>query len=218
MEAKLIKIDRNGSKHFEGMITCDRCGGSGIYVWMVCNGVPVPTIVDNGVCHKCFGAGKVKGKWIERTPEYQAKLDAKREAKAAAERAKWEAEEAQRKAEREAREAAERAAQEEREAQLKALREISKHVGTVGERMSLKVTYERSGSWEQKSFRGFGVDTMFAHIFKDADGNVFTWKTQKGIGIDCGTPVILTGTVKDHTEYKGEKQTQLTRCKIEARA
>lgn len=81
MEAKLIKIDRNGSKHFEGMITCDRCGGSGVYIWMVCNGVPVPTIVDNGVCHKCFGAGKVKGKWIERTPEYQAKLDAKREAR-----------------------------------------------------------------------------------------------------------------------------------------
>ena len=85
MEATLVKIDRNGSKHFEGMVKCSRCGGSGMIIFAVVNGVPVPTIVDDGVCWKCNGSGKVLGKWIERTPEYQAKLDARRQAK-------WEAE------------------------------------------------------------------------------------------------------------------------------
>ena len=108
MESRLVRVDRNGSKHYEGYITCDRCGGSGIFAYAVINGVVVPTIVDNGVCHKCNGAGKVYGKWIERTAEYQAKLDAKREAK-------WAAEEARIKVEREAREAKERAEREARD-------------------------------------------------------------------------------------------------------
>lgn len=93
---KLIKIDRNGSKHFEGTVECPRCNGSGLYIYAVVNGVPVPTIVDGGVCHKCNGSGKVLGKWIERTPEYQVKLDAK---KAARLKDKMEAAEAKRKAE-----------------------------------------------------------------------------------------------------------------------
>ena len=31
--AKLIKIDRNGSKHYEGECECDRCQGRGQYWW-----------------------------------------------------------------------------------------------------------------------------------------------------------------------------------------
>lgn len=209
MEARLVKIDRNGSKHFEGMLTCDRCGGSGVYAWCVRNGVIVPTIVDNGVCHKCYGAGKVKGKWIERTPEYQAKLDAKRQAK-------WAAEQERINAEWEAQQAALKAEQEAREAQLKAEREISKHVGEIGERLSIKGTYQRTGSWDQKSFAGYGMVTMYIHTFKDADGNVFTWKTQNTLGMEYGECVNLTGTVKEHAEYKGERQTVLTRCKVVA--
>lgn len=208
MSATLIKIDRNGSKHFEGMITCDRCGGTGIYAWCVRNGEIVPTIVDNGVCHKCNGAGKVKGKWIERTPEYQAKLDARRQAKRAAE-------EARRNAEWEAQQAAAKAEWEAQQAQLKAMREISKHVGKIGERLCIKGTYQRSGSWEQASFSGYGTVIMYMHTFKDADGNVFAWKTQNAINMEYGECVNLIGTVKEHAEYKGEKQTQLTRCKVE---
>lgn len=95
-ERKLIKVDRNGSKHYEGMVTCPRCGGSGIFFVAVHNGQGVPARPDAGVCYKCGGSGKVKGKWIERTPEYQAKLDARREAK---QKKKMEELEAKRKAE-----------------------------------------------------------------------------------------------------------------------
>ena len=207
MEAKLIRIDRNGSKHFEGYIKCDRCGGTGIYAWCVCNGVIVPTIVDDGVCHKCNGAGKVLGKWIERTPEYQAKLDAKRQAK-------WEAEQAKIEAERAEREAKEKAEREAEEARIKALKAISQYVGQLGEKVEVKGTYIRSGSWQQPSFRGYGTTTMYIHTFKDSYGNVFTWKTQNGLDLNYGEPVDVKGTVKNHSEYKDEKQTELTRCKV----
>lgn len=34
--------------------------------------------------------------------------------------------------------------------------------------------------------------------------------------VQKGSVVILDGTVKDHKEYKGDKQTVLTRCKIKS--
>lgn len=43
------------------------------------------------------------------------------------------------------------------------------------------------------------------------DGTVLTWKTSKDIDGDCNT---ITFTVKEHGEYKGIKQTEITRCKI----
>lgn len=208
--AKIIKIDRNGSKHYEGLVECDRCSGKGYYVIGVHNMQPVLSPLDGGVCWKCNGAGKVFGKWIERTPEYQAKLDAKREAKLEAKRAEWAAEQARIEAER----AAERARREAEEARIAALKAISQHVGQIGDKVEIQATYLRSGSWEQRSFRGFGTDLVFCHSFKDEAGNVFTWKTQKGVSLEPGQPVLVKGTVKQHTEYKDEKQTELTRCKI----
>lgn len=207
MEAKLIKIDRNGSKHYEGAIVCDRCEGRGWFAIGSHNGQLVPSHVDDGVCYKCYGAGKVKGKWIERTPEYQAKLDAKR-------KAKWEAQQAKLDAERAEREAAERAAREAEEARIKAEKAISQHVGQVGSKVEFKGSYVRTGSWEQKAYAGYGTVTMYVHTFKDADGNVFTWKTQNGVGMNYGENVNVKGTVKAHSEYKDEKQTELTRCKV----
>lgn len=210
MEAKLIKIDRNGSKHYEGEVVCDRCGGDGIYKWGAIINGERPQYA--GTCYKCAGAGKVFSKWIERTPEYQAKLDAKR-------RAKWAAIDAaaeQERKEREAREAEERAAREAEEARIAAQKAISQHVGEVGDKVEFKGSYVRTGSWEQKSFRGYGMDTMYIHTFKDADGNVFTWKTQRSFAFEYGENVNVKGTVKAHSEYKDEKQTELTRCKVTA--
>ena len=206
--ATLIKIDRNGSKHYEGMVVCDRCGGTGYIVHHVENGVPSIQWTDGGVCWKCGGTGKVHSKWIERTPEYQAKLDAKRRAKQEAENAKIAAERAEREAQR-------KAEQEAREAQIKAEKAISQYIGKVGDKVEIKGSYVRSGSWEQKSFRGWGFDTVYVHTFKDSDGNVITWKTQKGLPLNYGECVNIKGTVKAHAEYKDEKQTELTRCKVE---
>lgn len=198
MEAKLIKIDRNGSKHFEGDIKCPKCGGIGLIAHHIENGVPSWNWTDGGVCWKCGGTGIVHGKWIERTPEYQAKLDARRQAKLDAERAEYER------------------LQKEREARIKALKAISQHVGEVGERLTIKASYIRTSSFEVKTFSGFGTETMHIHLFKDAEGNVLIWKTTKPLGLEYGEPVEIRGTVKEHKVYKDEKQTVLTRCKVNA--
>ena len=215
--ATLIRIDRNGSKHWQGLVTCDRCGGKGIYHIGVHNGELIPAHPDNGVCYKCNGAGKVMSKWIERTPEYQAKLDAKRQAKldaiAAEQKAQEEEQERIRK-EEEAKAEAEKLAE---EARIKAQKAISQHVGEIGQRLTISGTFEYTAFFEVPSFRGFGTDTMYIHNFKDDDGNVLVWKTSSCLNRDAiyeGDQVQIKGTVKEHSEYKDEKQTVLTRCKI----
>lgn len=206
MAAKLIKIDRNGSKYYEGYVTCDRCGGAGgSDAWK-----------ETGwTCYKCSGAGKVFSKWIERTPEYQAKLDARRKAKALAKAEQYEKENAERiKAEQEQLEA-KRIAEEAEKAKIKALKEISQYVGDVGEKITITATYDHSAWFDVQI--GWKKERMYIHTFKDADGNVLIWKTSKGLGstgLHEGDLAQIKGTVKDHNEYKDEKQTVLTRCKV----
>lgn len=210
----LIKVDRNGSKHYEGMVECDRCQGKGYYVIGVCNNQPVLSPLDNGVCWRCGGTGTVHGKWIERTPEYQAKLDAKRAERQAKKQAEWEAERAKYEAERREREAKAEQERLAREAEIKAQKAISQHVGEVGERMALTVTFDHSAWYE--AHIGWMTQTVYIHTFKDSEGNVLIWKTSSNSlgNLEEGQQVTLTGTVKEHSVYKDEKQTALTRCKV----
>lgn len=238
--ATLIKIDRNGSKHYEGNETCPRCDGKGIYYIGVCNGELVPSWVDNGICFQCGGSGVVYKKWIERTPEYQAKLDARREAKhqkwledhaeeiAAKEAKEREEREAKLKeeAERKAREDAEREELERLEAIENQRKANSKFVGNIKDKIECELTYRFTASFEASSFVGYKTVIMHIHNFVDADGNTFIWKTEGCLAkpVDsleyeweypkAGTKMMVKGTIKDHNEYKGEKQTVLTRCKV----
>ena len=48
----------------------------------------------------------------------------------------------------------------------------------------------------------------------DKDGNIYTWKTSGGIYCNgYADEVELKATVKAHNEFRGAKQTELTRCK-----
>lgn len=214
--AELIRTDRNGTKYYEGAVECDRCNGKGIYYIGVCNGQLVPSHVDQGVCFKCGGSGKVQGKWKEYTPEYAEKLEARRRAKAEAQAKAYAEEQAQREAERKAKEEAERIERERQEAEEKARKAISQHVGEVGDKVDLDVVLEKRAWFDVPSFRGFGTDTMYVFTFRDEAGNALVWKTSSGLEIESGTKVRLTGTIKAHDEYMDEKQTVLTRCKVKA--
>lgn len=86
------------------------------------------------------------------------------------------------------------------------------YVGSIGERLEVKAVYQFSSHWTH--FIGYMIQTMYCHSFKDKDGNVLIWKTASSLGLEEGQEVTLKGTVKDHSEYKDEKQTVLTRCKI----
>jgi hypothetical protein len=51
--------------------------------------------------------------------------------------------------------------------------------------------------------------------FEDAQGRAVVWKTTSpGSGYKTGDHVLVTGTVKELGEYRGTKQTELTRCKV----
>ena len=212
--ADLIKIDRNGTKYYQGWVTCDRCGGSGgAEAWKY----------TGWTCYKCEGKGKVIGKWVERTPEYQAKLDARRAKKLEAKKAQLMAEEAERKMAQEAE--AKRMA--EAQAQIEAQKAISQYVGEIGQRLTINVKLVKTAYYEQRSFSGYGMTTVYVYILEDENGNKFVWKTTGGgldreiktpqgimyRPIDDGEVITVKGTVKEHSTYQGEKQTILTRCK-----
>lgn len=203
--ATLIRVDKNGTKYYEGMVPCSRCGGAGgADAWAY----------TGWTCYKCGGSGKEHGKWKEYTPEYEARLNARRQAK-------WEAQEkaladqrAKEETERKAREEAERIEREKQEAEERARKAQSNHIGQVGEKIDTDVILEKRAWFEIPSFRGFGTDTMHIYTFRDSAGNALVWKTTKGIATETGTKVHIKGTIKEHSEYDDEKQTIIIRCKI----
>lgn len=101
--------------------------------------------------------------------------------------------EAERKA-REAKDAAERAG--------------SSWMGKVGERVSFKIAdCVKVTSWETQ----WGITSVYKIV--DEGGRVATWKTSAWID-DKDIGKTIKGTIKELKEYRGVKQTELTRCKI----
>mgnify|MGYP003294549822 CR=1 FL=1 len=202
--ATLIRIDRNGTKYYEGMVECPRCFGNGGYDnWMA----------TGWTCWKCGGTGKVFSKWKEYTPEHEAKLRARRLAKIQKEQKELEAKAEAERFEREAKEEAERIAREAEEARIKAEKAKSQYVGKVGEKISTKATYIKTAWYD--FMMGWMEQRMYIHTFK-ADGNTLVWKTSSNSlsSLEEGMEVEITGTIKEHSEYKDEKQTILNRCRI----
>ena len=87
----------------------------------------------------------------------------------------------------------------------------AKHFGEIGKRYKdIEVLcMEVIASWETQ----WGVTMIYK--FTLADGTILIWKTSTGIYFDRGEVLDkITFTVKEHTEYKGDKQTEITRCKV----
>ena len=94
----------------------------------------------------------------------------------------------------------------------------SGYVGSIKEKIQTELTYINSYSFDTE------WGTSYIHKFLDAEGNIFVWKSSKSLGDwdekgeyrhpDQGQQVKIKGTIKDHSEYAGAKQTILTRCKI----
>lgn len=84
----------------------------------------------------------------------------------------------------------------------------SKHIGEVKEKITCSVKeFKCLTSWETQ----WGV--TFLYEFITEEGNILIWKTGKWIDEDREI-TIITGTVKAHNEFRGAKQTELTRCKV----
>ena len=77
--AILDKVFKNGNIRIKTKSVCSRCGnGNGIFYTHVCNGVPIPSHVDQGVCFKCLGEGWEWSTEILMTPENEAKAEQRR--------------------------------------------------------------------------------------------------------------------------------------------
>ena len=62
------------------------------------------------------------------------------------------------------------------------------------------------------NYSRYGPEHKFLYKMTDDSYNVFMWFTTKNT-LEEGEQVTIKGTVKDHTEFNGVKQTVLTRCK-----
>lgn len=95
------------------------------------------------------------------------------------------------------------------ERQEREQRPESNYVGAVGKKLQtaikvLKCT-EFSGS--------YGLTTAVTMI--DNSGNILSWFASGSKSYEKDIDYMLTGTVKDHRLYKGQKQTLLNRCQLE---
>lgn len=95
---------------------------------------------------------------------------------------------------------------------LKESQENSTHLGKLKERLKMEVTYTRTVYLGSSQF-----GDSYINFFTDDSGNALVWKTSNSLSdFTQGSKVKLVGTVKEHGEYRGVKQTSLTRCKVEA--
>ena len=89
---------------------------------------------------------------------------------------------------------------------------FSQHVGKVGERLrGVKVQLKQAIGLPDN---GFGPSTIYK--FVDENKNRYTWFTSAGSNQEWAIDewVLMTMTVKDHTEYQGILETRVSRAVI----
>ena len=86
--------------------------------------------------------------------------------------------------------------------------ELSKHVGEVKKREVFTLTYDKVRTFDSE----YGL--TYIYNFTDSEGNSLIWFTGNDQDFKQGEEYSLKATVKEHKEYKGMKQTIITRCKV----
>lgn len=200
----LVKVDRNNT-HYYTDTRCPKCGGTGY--------IPGYEHVEGGVCFMCGGSGRGSRSVIVRTYEYNQKL-----VNAWLEKARKTA------GERNAKYLQSRGFSVEGFAwivmgktfEIKDLQEKweadhapkTEWYGSIKDKVDLNVKLIRRCSYDTM------YGTTYVYTFEDDQGHQLVWKTGTWLEQDKGDEVTLKGTIKAHSEYKGIKQTELTRCKV----
>ena len=90
----------------------------------------------------------------------------------------------------------------------------SEYFGNVGCRYKDKdiLSVSLITSWETQ----FGITRIYKIVLEN--GETLTWKTSNYLYLESNEKFDkISFTVKSHNEYKGEKQTEVTRCKVTKR-
>jgi hypothetical protein len=95
--------------------------------------------------------------------------------------------------------------------QFEEKKSLSQHQGCVGQKIEFVAKLERCHSFDTQ----WGTTCIFS--FRDTAGNAFVWKTSSMpiTDADVGSTFTLRGAVKAHGDFRGEKQTELTRVKVQ---
>lgn len=98
------------------------------------------------------------------------------------------------------------------------------HIGTIGQKMTLEVTLTNIFEYVDYKFSYSGT-THYTYIMQDRVSNILVWKTTAIMSVCLdeqngswypfrkGDKIKITGTIKEHSEYKDTPQTILNRCK-----
>lgn len=84
----------------------------------------------------------------------------------------------------------------------------SKFVGEIGQKMTRELTVDSVRSFDGR----FGITYIYKLL--DEQGNNFVWFTSKPALKDRTGKMLMKFDIKDHNEYKGTKQTIITRAKV----
>lgn len=96
----------------------------------------------------------------------------------------------------------------------------SEYIGNIGDKIEMPVTFWKMSTYKVQAFGGYynrdepAMETKYIYSFIDASGNCLIWNTTSFHQLSDDDKLILKGTIKRHSEYKGIKQTELQRCKI----
>lgn len=91
--------------------------------------------------------------------------------------------------------------------ELNSLNLKNEHYGEVGSRQDFNL--KCVACYVSEGFYGI----TYVNKLIDEEGRTFVWFTSTK-GFEQGQEVTLKGTIKEHSEFNGEKQTVLTRCKL----
>lgn len=191
---------------------CPRCGGEG--------GFSYYRFIYAGICYKCDGTkidptvkprstvelDKKEAADLKRAAQREAKQKAEAELRAAEfnkARQKKEAEEAANAASEKARKDAEIAA--------------SRHLDAeVGEKVQITGTVAKAITYEAASYSGWGTDLKRIIAVSAGDGVTVKMFTQAGwaFSVGEGDEVTIAGTVKEHGEWEGVRETTIVRPQL----
>lgn len=106
--------------------------------------------------------------------------------------------------------------------------EGSEWQGEPKQRMELELTVVRRAEFERPAYT-YGYEWVNVYTLADAEGNCYVWKSTSWLGAwqddgdgedwvdaDPGDKVTMRATVKEHSEYRGIKQTVINRPKVKA--
>ena len=99
------------------------------------------------------------------------------------------------------------------------------YFGAVGDKFERVLTFDKTFGFE--GAYGF----TYIHLFHDDEGHQFKWSSANGnykvkyaknvtyggieyVEFEVGHKYLMKGSIKAHNEYKGVKQTVITRCKV----